>query len=174
MSGKPDPKSPQRSGTAGRKSAARKASDSKGSDSKTARKTAPKSRAKAPARSGPSSSDVMGLLVLLLTASLAACAGSKVFGGGEQPAETSSSAPAGEMTIRFLDIGQGDAILVRSPEGKTLLVDGGRSAERMREHMKTYGIDKIDLMVATHADADHIAGLVAAAEARACRPRVGV
>ncbi|ACO47270.1 putative Competence protein ComEC, Hydrolase (Metallo-beta-lactamase superfamily)-like protein precursor [Deinococcus deserti VCD115] len=108
----------------------------------------------------------MGLLVLLLTASLAACAGSKVFGGREQPAETSTTTPAGEVTIRFLDIGQGDAVLVRSPEGKTMLVDGGRSAERMREHMKTYGIEKIDLMVASHADADHIAGLVAAAEAR--------
>ncbi|MFC4638810.1 ComEC/Rec2 family competence protein [Deinococcus hohokamensis] len=108
-----------------------------------------------------------GLLVLLLTASLAACAGGKVFGGKEkvEPGQQ-AGAPAGEMTVRFLDIGQGDAVLVRSPEGKTMLVDGGRSTERMREHMKTYGIDKIDLMVATHADADHIAGLVAAAEAR--------
>ncbi|GGK27899.1 competence protein ComEC [Deinococcus malanensis] len=107
-----------------------------------------------------------GLVVLLLTASLAACAGSKVFGDKEPAGEAKATVPAGEMTIRFLDIGQGDAVLVRSPEGKTLLLDGGRSAERMRDHMKTYGVDKIDLMIASHADADHIAGLVAAAEAR--------
>ncbi|MFD1731603.1 ComEC/Rec2 family competence protein [Deinococcus malanensis] len=152
MSGKKEPKSPRRAASAGRKS--------------PSRKTTPKSRRKAATRSGPSSSDVTGLVVLLLTASLAACAGSKVFGDKEPAGEAKATVPAGEMTIRFLDIGQGDAVLVRSPEGKTLLLDGGRSAERMRDHMKTYGVDKIDLMIASHADADHIAGLVAAAEAR--------
>lgn len=116
-------------------------------------------------RSGPSPSDLLGLLVLGLTVSLAACAGGGLFGGGDEGGETAAEQqPAGQLTVRFLDVGQGDAILVRSPEGKTMLYDGGRSAERMREHLETYGVDKIDLMVASHADADHIAGLVPAAE----------
>lgn len=116
-------------------------------------------------RGGPSPSDLLGLLVLGLTVSLAACAGGGLLGGGEEGGETAATEqPAGQLTVRFLDVGQGDAILVRSPEGKTMLYDGGRSAERMREHLETYGVDKLDLMVASHADADHIAGLVPAAE----------
>ncbi|ANE44615.1 ComEC/Rec2 family competence protein [Deinococcus puniceus] len=119
-------------------------------------------------RGRPSSSDLLGLLVLGLTASLAACAGGGLFGGGKTDTGTTDTAktPTGQVTIRFLDVGQGDAVLIRSPEGKTLLYDGGRSAERMREHMETYGITKIDLMIASHGDADHIAGLVPAAEAK--------
>ncbi len=134
---------------------------------KAPRKAAPrKSAARKPARSGkkrgPSSADIAGLLVLALTVSLAACNGMK--GGGQT--ETGQVAPEGQVTVRFLDVGQGDAVLIRSPEGKTMLIDGGRSTVKMQEHMKNYGIDKIDVMVATHADADHIAGLVAAAAAK--------
>nr|WP_246580590.1 ComEC/Rec2 family competence protein [Deinococcus aestuarii] len=91
--------------------------------------------------------------------SLAACAG----GGGKEKGGTGT--PTGQVTLRFLDVGQGDAVLVTSPEGKTMLYDGGRSAVRLREHLATYGVTKIDLMVASHADADHIAGLVPAAQA---------
>jgi len=148
------------------------------SEKKSARKTpSGKAARKAPARrstakgkkgrSGPSPSDLLGLLVLGLTVSLAACAGGGLFGGGEEEtgqSEQVTEQPAGQLTVRFLDVGQGDAVLVRSPEGKTMLYDGGRSAERMREHLETYGVDKLDLMVASHADADHIAGLVPAAQ----------
>ncbi|MCP2014205.1 beta-lactamase superfamily II metal-dependent hydrolase [Deinococcus sp. HSC-46F16] len=128
-----------------------------------ARKSAPKG-AKGKRRGGPGPSDLLGLFVLLLTAGLAACAGKEVLRGGSGDQKTDPQAPTGQMVIRFLDVGQGDAVLVRSPEGKTLLYDGGRSAERMRTHLDTYGVDKIDLMVASHADADHIAGLVPAAQ----------
>lgn len=115
-------------------------------------------------RGGPSPSDLLGLLVLGLTVSLAACAGGGLFGGGKEESGQATEQPAGQLTVRFLDVGQGDAVLVRSPEGKTMLYDGGRSAERMRAHLDTYGVDRLDLMVASHADADHIAGLVPAAE----------
>ncbi|SMB88989.1 ComEC/Rec2 family competence protein [Deinococcus hopiensis] len=110
---------------------------------------------------GPTTSDKLGLLVLALTIGLAACTDRMGHGGGQQKAP---DGPTGQVTIRFLDVGQGDAVLIRSPEGKTLLYDGGRSSERMKGHLQTYGVDKLDLMVASHADADHIAGLVVAAE----------
>ncbi|MDV6375828.1 ComEC/Rec2 family competence protein [Deinococcus arenicola] len=115
-------------------------------------------------RRGPSSADIAALIVLALTVSLAACNGMNGKGKGQ----TTDTKPGveGQVTVRFLDVGQGDAILVRSPEGKTMLIDGGRSTVLMADHMKTYGIDKIDVMVATHADADHIAGLVTAAAAK--------
>lgn len=172
---------PKESGKAsGKKPASKKA---------TSGKTAPKTAAKVASASGaasagkrtrsatkkpgksrgrPTSSDLLGLLVLGLTASLAACAGGGLFGGGKTDTgkTDTTTTPTGQVTIRFLDVGQGDAVLIRSPEGKTMLYDGGRSSERMREHMETYGITKIDLMVASHGDADHIAGLVPATEAK--------
>lgn len=68
--------------------------------------------------------------------------------------------------IRFLDVGQGDSILITSPEGKTALYDGGRSEARLRELLGRYGVHSLDLVIASHADADHIAGLLAAAPLR--------
>ncbi|GAA5513158.1 hypothetical protein Dcar01_01884 [Deinococcus carri] len=113
---------------------------------------------------GPTPSDLLGLLVLALTTGLAACAGGGLFGGGDKKGGEKTEQPAGQITLRFLDVGQGDAVLVRSPEGKTLLYDGGRSTSKMQDYLQTYGVDRLDLMVASHADADHIAGLVPAAQ----------
>jgi competence protein ComEC len=59
-------------------------------------------------------------------------------------------------------VGQGDAILIETPDGFEALVDGGRDSSVLRELGKERGFfDKeIDLVVATHPDLDHIAGLV--------------
>jgi beta-lactamase superfamily II metal-dependent hydrolase len=72
--------------------------------------------------------------------------------------------PAGDvLTVAFLDIGQGDAILIRSPGGMTMLIDGGNSDKDGREvilpKLREWGADRLDVMVATHPDADHIGGL---------------
>lgn len=64
------------------------------------------------------------------------------------------------LELIFLDVGQGDATLIRTADGRTALIDGGRSTARMRDHLAALGIDGFDLVVATHADFDHIAGLV--------------
>ncbi|WP_102126780.1 excalibur calcium-binding domain-containing protein [Deinococcus planocerae] len=73
-----------------------------------------------------------------------------------------SAQTPGVLTIRFLDVGQGDAVLVTSPEGKSLLYDGGRSETRMQVLLKKYGVQSLDLIVASHGDADHITGLIPA------------
>ncbi|WP_233555267.1 ComEC/Rec2 family competence protein [Deinococcus sp. RM] len=152
-----------------RKTPARAPETSARATQKTEAKAPPRSRArkKPAARKGPSPSDLLGVLVLIGTASLAACGWMKQ--GGQDSAETKPTGPAGQVTIRFLDIGQGDAILIQSPEGKTALIDGGRSSDRLRDYIRDLNLDKLDLMVATHADADHIAGLVPAAT---LKPRV--
>ena len=70
--------------------------------------------------------------------------------------------PAGRVvvpTLVFLDVGQGDATLLLGPEGETILVDGGPDPSRLLAKLRGRGIDHIDLMVATHGDKDHIAGL---------------
>ncbi|AZI44375.1 MBL fold metallo-hydrolase (plasmid) [Deinococcus psychrotolerans] len=76
----------------------------------------------------------------------------------------STAAAQGNLIIRFLDVGQGDAVLITSPEGKSLIYDGGRSETRMRELIQQYQIKNVSLVAASHADADHITGLVPVVE----------
>jgi competence protein ComEC len=67
------------------------------------------------------------------------------------------------VTIEVLDVGQGDSILIRSPEGKTALIDAGPS-----NHVVTLlaqrGIVALDLAVITHHHADHYGGMLAVIE----------
>ncbi|HVF86203.1 MAG TPA: ComEC/Rec2 family competence protein [Pyrinomonadaceae bacterium] len=69
--------------------------------------------------------------------------------------------PSGSaLQVHVLDVGQGDAVLVIAPSGKTVLVDAGTpgSGKKILDAMRRYGVGEIDLMVATHAHADHIGG----------------
>ena len=61
------------------------------------------------------------------------------------------------VRVTFLDVGQADAILIRSSEGQTALVDAGRSSPVPA--LKELGVKEIDLLVATHPHADHIGGM---------------
>lgn len=61
----------------------------------------------------------------------------------------------------FLDVGQGDALLVRAPEGRTALVDAGPKNAGIVAALRRHGVEAIDLAVATHPHADHIGGMAA-------------
>lgn len=65
------------------------------------------------------------------------------------------------LRVSFLDVGQGDSILIQGPTGVRMLVDGGPDRSVVRELPKLMGpLQKtIDVMVETHPDKDHIAGL---------------
>ncbi len=65
------------------------------------------------------------------------------------------------LRVSFLDVGQGDAVLVQGPTGITMLVDGGPDRSVVRELSPLLGpLDRhIDMVVETHPDKDHIAGL---------------
>lgn len=67
-----------------------------------------------------------------------------------------------EMRVHFIDVGQGDSILIESPNGKTMLIDGGvkGAGQQVVSYLKELGVNKLDLVVATHPDADHIGGLI--------------
>ena len=67
----------------------------------------------------------------------------------------------GKTRTYMLDIGQGDSFLIVAPNGKKLLIDGGRNASVLTELSKVMprGDKTIDVMIATHPDADHIGGL---------------
>jgi competence protein ComEC len=65
------------------------------------------------------------------------------------------------LTVSFLSVGQGDAILVQSPTGRRMLVDDGRDRAVLRElpRVMPWWDRTIDVVVATHPDADHVGGL---------------
>jgi beta-lactamase superfamily II metal-dependent hydrolase len=62
--------------------------------------------------------------------------------------------------IYFFDVGQGDAVFIRSPAGPNVLYDGGDSPSKIMAHLDAIGTARIDLVVASHNHADHIGGLV--------------
>lgn len=70
----------------------------------------------------------------------------------------SGSATATGFEVLFLDVGQGDAILV-TVGNERLLIDGGRSAPLVLQRLKARGVNDLDAILATHPDADHIGGL---------------
>lgn len=83
--------------------------------------------------------------------------------------KSNRSQASGRMTIEFLDVGQGDSILIRSPEGKTALVDAGPTRDAAAAWLDRKGVDRVDLVVLTHHHLDHHGGMEAVV--RDFRPR---
>ncbi len=73
-----------------------------------------------------------------------------------QPSDTQGT---GSMTM--LNIGQGDSFLITAPSGAQLLIDGGKDSKVLTELARVMprGDRSIDIVIATHPDADHIGGL---------------
>ena len=76
-----------------------------------------------------------------------------------------------DLEIVFLDVGQGDAAFVRFPNGKTMVVDGGKRNEYfdcgeqvLLPFLRYMGVRRVDVVVASHSHNDHIGGLVALLE----------
>lgn len=65
------------------------------------------------------------------------------------------------LQFHFIDVGQGDSSLIVTPNGKTILIDAGDEAhaKKVINYIRKQGIDKLDLVIATHPDADHIGGM---------------
>ena len=75
----------------------------------------------------------------------------------------SYSYQADELAVHFLDVGQGDSILIQFPNDSVMLIDAGpdRSGATVISYLKQQGVKKIDYLVATHPHADHIGGMAA-------------
>ena len=65
-----------------------------------------------------------------------------------------------EDRVTFLDVGQGDAALVELSTGQRMLVDGGPPSDRVLRWLRRRGIVRLDAVVVSHADADHLGGLL--------------
>jgi beta-lactamase superfamily II metal-dependent hydrolase len=73
---------------------------------------------------------------------------------------TSPQAAQNPIRVHFIDVGQGDATLIQTPHGQTVLIDGGDTDTGIVHYLQSIGIQRIDLMIATHVHSDHIGGLV--------------
>jgi competence protein ComEC len=69
------------------------------------------------------------------------------------------NAATNQITVQFLDVGQGDSILIRSPEGKTALIDAGPPQAGFVKLLRKHGVQQIDLAAVTHHHTDHIGNM---------------
>lgn len=75
-------------------------------------------------------------------------------GGGPTPADDT-------LAVHFINVEQGHAVLVVGPTGETMLVDSGHWDDDGRHviaYLERHGVDRIDYLVTSHADADHVGG----------------
>ena len=63
------------------------------------------------------------------------------------------------VSIYFLDVGQGDSSIIITPDDKVVMIDSGPDEKLILGHLKNLNISHIDLLIATHAHADHISGM---------------
>ncbi|MDP8247331.1 MAG: ComEC/Rec2 family competence protein [Candidatus Tritonobacter lacicola] len=76
---------------------------------------------------------------------------------------------AEDLTVAFINVGQGDGTVIQTPSGKTIVIDAGKGAtpysswdggcKAIAPYLEEHGIKKIDMVVATHPDWDHIGGI---------------
>lgn len=84
-----------------------------------------------------------------------------VVASGLYAVESRAVVSRGELRVWFFDVGQGDATLIETPDGHQILVDGGPDDAVLAKLGEVLGpLDRsLDLVLATHPDADHIGGL---------------
>lgn len=66
------------------------------------------------------------------------------------------------FSVNFLDVGEGDCIFIRLPDGKNMLIDCGlndyyeQNVKYVKKFLNAYEVDKIDYLILTHPDVDHV------------------
>jgi competence protein ComEC len=124
---------------------------------------------------------LLGVLAVAMLVALAGCAGA-LGGGAVAPNETTDTTPGAQLTtgtqngtespngtlsVHFLDVGQGSSIFVEGPTGETMLVDSGDwsdDGEGVLAYLDERGVERLDYLVTSHADADHVGGHAAVIE----------
>jgi competence protein ComEC len=91
----------------------------------------------------------------------------------EPHASPATSSSGGTLTFAVMDVGQGMSVVIITPDGYSMVIDGGKSGERVRQEvipfLQDHGVTQLDYVVMTHPDQDHIGGLPALLEAMPVR-----
>jgi competence protein ComEC len=125
---------------------------------------------------------IISIVAIVLLVVLAGCGGTITQGSStstpvETPENTSTGAPTpnpstgtdeptsltpnGTLAVHFINVGQGSSTLIVGPTGETILIDSGDwsdDGEDVLAYLDRHDVDRIDHLVTTHADADHIGG----------------
>ena len=85
---------------------------------------------------------------------------------GSLPAGSQVQPVEGLLEVTFLDVGQGDSILLRTRE-QNILIDAGEVeyGQTVVDDLADYGVEELDLVIATHMHSDHMGGMAAVVEA---------
>lgn len=76
------------------------------------------------------------------------------------PMSRTTNAVVKNMYVHFINVGQGDSIYIKAPNGEDILIDGGnKDGSDVVAYLKKQKVKDIEVMIATHPDADHIGGL---------------
>lgn len=100
------------------------------------------------------------LLLLTIVLQTAGCQGMMQSGGTGSQGEIHVPAEGETLEIHFLDVGQGDATLIRQGS-HAMLIDGGDNDKGtlVQSYLKYQGIEELDYVIGTHPDSDHVGGL---------------
>ena len=115
---------------------------------------------------------ILNILLVTLALLLGGCGntanlGNEALQSTKSPVLESTTSPtkapgkvSGKLTVHFVDVGQGDCILLVS-DNQTMLIDAGNNKDgsEVVKYIKSQGIEKLDYVIGTHPDADHIGGL---------------
>lgn len=85
--------------------------------------------------------------------------GGEFFVFGKEVSQSNSDS----LTVHFIDVGQGDCVFIEFPDDKNMLIDGGLSekSSAVINYLEKLNVEKIDLVLATHSDKDHVGALPA-------------
>ena len=99
-----------------------------------------------------------GKSIFLCSALIAICFFYSIPARGSSPSATTTT----NLTVSFIDVGQGDSIWIHDSDNFDILIDGGKpeAGPTVLAYLRAHAIDDIDVMLATHPDADHIGGLI--------------
>lgn len=76
-------------------------------------------------------------------------------------ADKKPSQPMEKLEVHFIDVGQGDSILIKTPKGQNMLIDAGSNdkGDVVKDYLIKQGVERVDVLVGTHPHEDHIGGL---------------
>ncbi len=99
------------------------------------------------------------LLLIFTVASIRSCEGGTNDAEARIEGSDDHSSSGEKLIVHFMDVGQGDAILIQTST-QNILIDGGERNTGVLDYLKNQGVDDLDIVIGNHPHSDHIGGLI--------------